>query len=559
MAGDDADVEMRRHSSLVASGIGLSRMTGLVREATIGFFLGGDASADAFRAALRVPNLLQNLLGEGVLSASFIPTYARLLAQGRERDAGYVAGAVAGLLTVTAGVVIVLGVVFAEPITSLIAFGFTGERLELTVTLTRIMFPGIGVLVLSAWCLGVLNSHRRFFLSYVAPVLWNAGIVATVVAFGASGVLRPAIALGWGVVVGGIAQLLVQVPAVRRLTAGTVRFSLDRRDPNAKRVLSAFGPIVAGRGVVQLTTFLDIFVASFLAVGAIAVLGYAQALYLLPVGLFGMSVAAAELPALSTGEPIPRQALRGRLDQGLARIGFFVVGATVAYVWFGDAIVELLFGRGAFGPATSVQVAVVLAVYALGLLPTTSSRLLQSVLYGSGDAKRPAAIAAGRVVLGLAIAVPLMFTFDRVAVDMSDPGFGSIAVVEGASLPAITPVDAELRDADPNQLRLGAVGLGVGSTFAAWLEYLLLCRAVDRRFGTAPRLGGGTLPRLLLAGGAATAVALVLRSLLAGRISLVVLLVAGVASAATYLGVAAGLGLHEPRELLDAITRRWRR
>ena len=161
----------RRPAAVVAAGILSSRLAGLARERAMSNYLGVGPAVDAFRAAMRIPNVLQNLLGEGVLSASFIPVYASALERGDEEEAGRIAGAVAGLLAALAGTLVVIGVVFARPLTSVLAPGFTGETFELTVTLTRILTPGIGVLVLSAWCLGVLNSHRRFFLSYVAPVL----------------------------------------------------------------------------------------------------------------------------------------------------------------------------------------------------------------------------------------------------------------------------------------------------------------------------------------------------------------------------------------------------
>src|SRR5690606_9129531 len=170
-----------RGSMLVAAGIFLSRIAGLLRETVIGTVLGTTPAADAFKAALRIPNLMQNLMGEGVLSASFIPVYARLRAEGRDEEAGRLAGAIAGLLAALTGVISLVGVVFAAPLTDLLVPGFAEDKYELTVQLTRIMFPGIGFLVLSAWCLGVLNSHKQFFLSYVAPVLWNVAQIAALV------------------------------------------------------------------------------------------------------------------------------------------------------------------------------------------------------------------------------------------------------------------------------------------------------------------------------------------------------------------------------------------
>jgi putative peptidoglycan lipid II flippase len=485
---------MRRNSTLIAAGIALSRVSGLLRDVVLAFFLGANVGADAFRAALKIPNLLQNLLGEGVLAASFIPSYSRLLAEDREEDAGRLAGAVLGLLTVLIGVLALVGVVLAGPLVRVLTPGFTGERLELTVVLVRIMFPGIGFMVLSAWCLGVLNAHRRFFLSYVAPVLWNLGILATLVTLTLTGVAQPAVAAGIGVVVGGAAQLAVQLPRVRRVLRGTLRVSLDRTVAGVRTVLRAFVPVVLGRGVLQVAALVELAAASLLAVGAVAVLGYAQTLYLLPIALFGMSVAAAELPELSTLDARGRAALTDRLDAGLARSAFFALASTVGYLVVGPDLVDVLFGRGAFDAETAYQVAVVLGVYSLGLVPATASRLLQSVLYAEDDTRTPAIYAVARVAVALTVAVPLMLNLDRIVVDLSQPA--GFALAEGASLPTLSPVDASLRAMDTNQLRLGTVGLAFGNALGSWVEYLLLKRAVGRRTGSRPRLAGGTGGRL---------------------------------------------------------------
>ncbi len=549
----DTPSEMRRHSSLVAAGIGLSRLSGLVRDAALAFFLGANIGADAFRAALRIPNFLQNLLGEGVLSASFIPTYARLLEEDREEDAGRVAGAVLGLLAMLAGALVLLGVVFARPLTILLTPGFAGDRLELTVTLVRIMFPGIGVLVISAWCLGVLNAHRRFFLSYVAPVLWNVGILAVLFGLGATAVLEPAVAAGAGVVLGGLLQVAVQVPAIRRVMRGTLRPSLDTHLPGVRQVLRAFGPIVLGRGVVQVAALLDLVVASLLAVGAVAVLGYAQTLYLLPIALFGMSVAAAELPSLSTREPDAREALTSRLDAGLARSSFFVLGTTVGFLLLGGHIVRAIYGRGEFDAPTVMQVGIVLGVYSVGLLAATGSRLLQSVLYASDDAKTPATIAVVRVAVALTIGVPLMFNLDQFVVDLAEPlGF---RMADDGMVPTLRPVDEALRDAAANQLRLGALGLAAGSAVGAWVEYALLRRSVRRRFADV-RLAGGTLARLLVAGVSAGLVILALIRVLPDLPAVVDVLVIGGLGGAVYLGACLGLRVPEARSLVDSALRR---
>lgn len=538
-----------RNSSLVAAGILASRIAGLARERAIGHFLGSGLAVEAFRAALRIPNLLQNLLGEGVLAASFIPVYARLRDEGRAEEAGKVAGAVAGLLLAVSGALVVLGVLFARPVTTVLAGGFAGEKLDLTVRLVRILTPGIGFLVLSAWCLGVLNSHRRFFLPYVAPVLWNAAMIAALVTFGLRGLgdTSLATALAWGTFAGGVLQFGVQLPAVLRLLP-RVRPSLRTDLPGVRRVVGAFGPIVGGRGVVQLLGYVELVLASFLATGALASLSYAQVLYLLPVSLFGMSVAAAELPELSAATAADAAALGRRLSAGLSRIAFFVVPTVVVYLCLGDLVVGALFQTGEFDRDTTVQVWAVLAAFTPGLLATTSSRLLQSVLYGAGDARRPAVVAAVRVAAAVTVGAVLMLQFDQAV--LTTEGF----VLVG-DLPSFSAASTALRSSPENLHRLGAVGLALGASGGAWLEYVLLRRAV-RRLGGEVRQGGGRLPRIVLAAAAAGTVGLLLRPLVDGLRPVVGGALALSAAGVAYLALASVLRLPEAAPLQEMVRRR---
>lgn len=549
----------RRPAALVAGGILLSRIAGLARERALSHYLGVGPAVDAFRAAARIPNVLQNLLGEGVLSASFIPVYSAALARGDDEEAGRIAGAVAGLLAALAGTLVVLGVVFARPLTSVLAPGFTGARFELTVTLTRILTPGLGVLVLSAWCLGVLNSHRRFFLSYVAPVLWNVAQIVAVVALGVRGVEGGDLAVGlaWGAFAGGVLQLAVQLPAVVSLVR-PLRVSLRTELPGVREVLRRFGPVVASRGVVQLSAYLDLLLASLLAVGAVSALGYAQIFYLLPVSLFGMSVAAAELPELSRaaagGDGVQGSAatLTRHLDDGLARIAFFVVGSSVAYLVLGDLVVGALLQTGEFRAEDARLVWYVLGAFTVGLLATTTSRLVQNALYALGDTKGPAVIAAVRVAAAACIGVLVMFQLDRVA--LVGPGIDGLLLLERLPAP-IRPLPAALR-AD-GVLRLGAVGLAVASGAAAWLELALLRARLARR-GAAVRLGGGTLPRLALAAAAAAVVGAVLRPTASELGLLAGLAVAGVPTGVTYVLASRVLAVPEAAALMGTVTRRLR-
>jgi putative peptidoglycan lipid II flippase len=553
----------RRSSLLIGAGILLSRLTGLARERALGHFLGTSFAADAFTAAVRIPNLLQHLLGEGVLSASFIPVYSRLLAEGREQEAGRVAGAVVGLLVALAGALTLLGILLAEPLTLLVAAGFTArpETFDLTVTLVRILFPGVGFLVLSAWCLGVLNSHRRFFLSYVAPVLLNVVQIGVLVGAGLS-VLGAELAaaepdpaaqaslatwLAWGTLAGGVLQFLLQLPAVLRVSRD-LRPSLRTDLPGVRTTLRAFGPVVAARGVVQLSGYVQVFLASFLAAGALATLRYGLILYTLPISLFGMTVAAAELPELSRSGPGERRAVAVRLQRGLARIAVFVVPTALGYLVVGDLIVGALFQTGAFGRLDSVAVWVVLVGYASGLLATTSSRLLQSALYGSGDPRTPARAAVLRVAVSASLGVVLMMQTDRLAVTAT-----GIRLL--GDLPAFGPLPDALREAAGVDLvRLGAVGLSAASGLAAWLEYVVLRRAVRRGIGPVG-LAGGQLRPVLVAAAAAALTAGALRPLLSQLHPLLGGTLAVAVMAVVYLPTATMLGVSEVRSFLATARR----
>ncbi|HEY7068561.1 MAG TPA: murein biosynthesis integral membrane protein MurJ [Acidimicrobiales bacterium] len=496
-------------SFLVAAGIFLSRCAGLIREMVIGAFLGVGGPADAFKAALRIPNLMQNLLGEGVLSASFIPVYARLRAEGRHEEAGRVAGAIAGLLIAVTGAISVIGIVFAAPLTRILVPGFTAETYDLAVQLTRIMFPGIGFLVLSAWCLGVLNSHRQFFLSYVAPVLWNVAqiiaLLAAVLVVGGYKTLDQkeslAIALAWGVLAGGILQFSVQIGPVRRLL-GEIHLSLDTADAWVRSVLSRFVPVLLGRGAIQIMGWVDLLLASLLVTGAVSSLTYAMVLYLLPVSLFGVSVAAAELPDLSQVEvhdPDTRRRFRLRLEDSMARIAWYVAPTATLFIVVGDVIVAAVFERGSFNSADTIAVWLTLAFLSMGLLPITAARLLQNGLYALDDARTPARLGVIGVVLAAAIGLVFMFPFDRLFV-------GAHGIEGWGDFFTWGPLPDDVRRNLPDVPHLGIVGLALGATISDWIEYRLLSTSLAWRVGRT-HMAGRWLNQIALGCAATAAVA----------------------------------------------------
>ncbi len=439
---------------LVAAGILLSRLAGLVRLRVFAYYFGLQSdAADAFNAAFRIPNILQNLFGEGALSASFIPVYASLVARGETRLADRVAGAVGALLALVVSALVLAGVAATPLLISVIAPGFTGDKRLLTITIVRILFPGAGLLVLSAWCLGVLNSHHRFLLSYAAPVMWNVAMIATLVMFGAREDLsRLAVMLAWGSVAGSILQFAVQLPVVFRVAPG-VRLVVDTASGHVRTVVRNFVPVCVSRGVVQVSAYVDALLASLLPTGAVTGLSNAQLLYTLPVSLFGLSVAAAELPAMARTAAVDGaagDAVRRRLDDGLRRIAFFVVPSSMAFLALGDVIAAALLQTGRFRHEDALYVWGILAGSAVGLLASTLGRLYSSTLYALGDTRTPLRCALARVALttvfGYLCAIPL-------------PRWLGIPLLWGAA------------------------GLTASAGFAGWVEMLMLRGSLSRRIG----------------------------------------------------------------------------
>jgi len=508
---------------LVGAGILLSRIAGLVRQRVLGHYLGIAAAADAYAAALRIPNFLQNLLGEGVLSASFIPVYAGLRAKGEEAQARKVAGAVAGLLTLVTGIVALIGVAATPWLLDAIAPGFKDDTRALAIVLVRIFFPGISLLVLSAFCIGVLNSHHRFFLSYAAPVVWSAAIVAALIVGAHTGDRHDqghiAIWAAWGAVAGGALQLAVQLPSVLRLLGQGARLSLGRGDIHVAEVVRNFLPVVAGRGVVQLSAYVDTLIASWLP-GAVAAFGYAQVIYTLPVSLFGMAVSAASLPSMSA-EASARERLHEQTEAGLRAIAFPVVPSVAAFLALGDVICAALFQTGRFNADDVRYVWIILAGSTVGLLAATMARLYSSAFYALRDTRTPLRYAVLRVLLT-----------------------AGLGVFCGLYLPGIIGVDR----------RYGAAGLTASAGVAGWIEFALLRRGIGRRIG-ACHLPKGLLPRLWSAAALATALSLGLKLALpplhpVARAALVL----GVFGA-SYLGAALALGVAEASQALGRARR----
>ncbi|HEY7306326.1 MAG TPA: murein biosynthesis integral membrane protein MurJ [Bryobacteraceae bacterium] len=513
-------------SSRVALGILVSRLTGLIRERVIGHFFGVDSIvADAFRAAIRIPNLLNNLFGEGVLSASFVTVYTKLRALEEDEKADHLAEAVFGILSLVCSVLVLCGVLLTPFLIDFIAPGFQGEKRELTIRIVRILFPATGLLVMSAWCLGILNSHRRFLLSYMAPVALNLTVILAFLVFGRHMLQdRLVIYIAWSFVAGAGLQFLVQLPRVRSLLP-ELHPALDFRSKHVRSVLRNFGPIFLSRGVVQISAYIDSIIASYLPLGAIAALGYGQVISVLPISLFSMSVSAAELPTLSSAvgsQDEVAEFLRKRLTSGLRRIAFFIVPSAVAFLLLGDVLAAGLYQSGRFDHGDAVYVWSVLAGSSVGLLATSLGRLYSSAFYALLDTRTPLRFAVIRVLLTTAL-----------------------GVVCALYLPQWIGIDR----------KWGIAGLTASAGVAGWVEFTLLRHALGGRIGRTgiPAAFAAKLwSTALLAGAAGYAVKLALGVAHPVLLAVVVVSLYGL----IYFGTTVFVGVPESKSTVMGVMRR---
>jgi len=511
----------------IAIGVLLSRIAGLIRDSIFAHFLGNSATADAFKAGFRIPNILQNLFGEGVLSASFIPVYGKLLGEGDDETADMLAWGVGAILTLGVSILVAIGVLVTPYLIDVIAPGFEGDKRDLTIQIVRILFPGTGLLVLSAWFLGVLNSHHKFLVSYTAPVAWNIAMIAALLYYGPrrsqDGL---AIAISWASVLGSLLQILVQVPQTLALLRKH-RIDFARIAAPLKSVFNNLTPVVISRGVVNLSTYVDNILASLLPTGAVAAINYGQLLYMMPISLFGYSVAASELPAMARAAgAMPEQMsaiLRARLNRGLRQIAFMVVPSSAAFVILGDVIVALIYQSGAFTHADAIYVWAVLAGSGVGLLAATMGRLYNSAFYALFDTRTPLRFAIIRVVLTLVL--------------------GYLCALP---LPPLLGIEQ----------KWGVAGLTVSAGIAGWVEFAMLRFALNQRIGWTG-LSRSYLAQLWSLAIGASAIAFFLKLRMAGfgpRIQgLTVLSVYG----GLYFAGAWILKVPELRQLTDQILRRF--
>jgi putative peptidoglycan lipid II flippase len=442
------DAGAGRSATLVMVGILLSRLVGLARERIVGHYLGLGPFADVVTAGFKAGNITQNLLGEGTLSASFIPVYARLRAGGKAGEAVAFARTALGFLLIFVAAMTGIGMLASPLLARLLGTGIKPEHFDDAVAAVRALFPMTGMLVLSAWALGVLNAHRRFFLSYAAPVLWSLAQIAAVAFCG--GVLGQTddtlvTALIGGATAGAVLQLLVLLPTARSLL-GRIGPRFDRADRSVHEAARRLPAVLLGRGVIQISGIIDAALVGLAGgEGAIAAFNKAQMLYLFPMSLLGTGEAAASLPEMA-GDTVETDVarrnarIRDRLGASLGRVTALSVPATLALALLGGDLIRVVLRSGSFDEAATERVAQLLAAYAFALLGNASGRVLTNTMYAMRDTRTPARYAIYRVAASTAAALALMQTY-------------------------------------------GALGVVLGAVVAAWVETFALAWKIRRTLG----------------------------------------------------------------------------
>lgn len=387
----------------------VSRIAGLLRDIIVGYLFGAEGVADAFFVAFRIPNLMRRLTAEGALTAGFIPIFTDYLTHRGKEESLRVARIIFTFALLSLGALTLLGMIFAEPLTRLFAPGFLAdpEKFGLTVYLTRLMFPYLLFISLVALAMGVLNSLRHFMAPALSPVLLNLSIIFCALLFSPF-LKQPVISLGYGVLLGGVAQLVLQVPYLSR---HGVSYSLDFhfRHPAVKRVLFLMGPAVFGAAVYQINVLVSTILASMLPEGSVSYLYYADRLLQFPLGIFAIALGTAALPSFSS--LVARKdfaGLKAGLSYSLRLVNFITLPATLGLIVISVPVFSLLFQRGAFDADTTLHSARALIYFSIGLWGISGTRLVVPVFYAMQDTRTPVWVGLGSFLLNVLMSLVLM-------------------------------------------------------------------------------------------------------------------------------------------------------
>lgn len=419
---------MMRAAGLISSLTMLSRLLGLVREQVFAALLGAGFHADAFNAAFRIPNLLRDLFAEGALSAAFVPTYARAMAEGEGR-AHQLANRLLTFLGVVLAVLVVLGLVFAEPLVRLLAPGFeeVPGKLPETVRLTRLMLPFLPLVSFAAVAMGMLNARERYGTPAAAPAMFNVATIGWAMLLWAMGYGAAEVAVGWavGTVLGGAAQLLIQVPGLWK-AGWRPRLEWAPSDPGLRGIGRLMAPATVGLAAVQVNIFVSTIFASG-EPGAVSWLQYAFRILYLPIGVFGVALGTIATTGLARrAADGDVEGLRDTLRRAVTAVCFLTIPATVGLAVVGVPIVRLLFERGRFTAADTSATAAALWLYSIGLVAYTGVKVLAPAFYALGTPRVPLVASVSAVVTNLVVIALLHGRFGYRAIALGT-ALGSLA------------------------------------------------------------------------------------------------------------------------------------
>ena len=390
-----------------------SRVLGLVRDQVLAASFGAGNDMDAFVVAFRIPNLVRDLFAEGAMSAAFVPTFTQELTRRGTRDAWRLGNNVLNALLVVTGILVAAGIVFARPLVELYAGSFAGVpgKLALTVQLTRVVLPFLTMVAVAAAAMGMLNSLHHYFLPALSPAMFNvatiAGVFLLVPLMPRLG-LPPIMAVAFAALAGGIGQIAIQWPALRR-EGFRYQWLFDPWDPGLRRVLLLMGPGTIGLAATQVNLFVNTLLATSQGTGAASWLTYAFRLMYLPIGLFGVSIGTAVLPAVSRHAAAGDTAgIRNTVSRGLAMMLMLNIPATLGLMVLATPIVRLLFERGLFLPADTAATAAALRWYAVGLIGYSAVRIVSPTFYAIGSSRTPAIVSVSAIAVNLVASVTLV-------------------------------------------------------------------------------------------------------------------------------------------------------
>jgi putative peptidoglycan lipid II flippase len=402
--------QILKNAAVVGAGTLLSRIAGLVRDQVTAYCFGASPAADAFFVAFRLPNLLRRLLAEGALTPAFVAVFSERLAQEGQDSAASLFRSAATFLGLVLLVVTLLGLWLAPEIILVMAPGFKADpaRFALATYLARIVLPYIFFISLTALAMGALNSLGRFNVPALGPVLLNVAMILGAL-FIAPRLSEPIMGLAIGALVGGVLQLAIQLPFLKK--AGPfLGLCFNFRDPALKKTLKLVAPAALGVAAYQISIFVNTQLASLLPDGSVSFLYYADRLVQFPLGVFTLALSTAVLPALAKAKATKALGEFESVYRSSLGLGFFIsLPATIGLMVLAKDIIALLFERGEFTPAQTAATAEALWGYAIGLPFLSGVTLTARAYFSLGDSKTPAKVAAVSLAVGLGFAALLMW------------------------------------------------------------------------------------------------------------------------------------------------------